>query len=91
MQKDKNGDFESFPQFLARTENIISFMADVEASLPSSHNLLGGNQGAVLWLGRFLDLVSLIHLSSLVFVYEDVSFAYCPTISSLLLQLLHCH
>ena len=57
MQKNKDGDFESFPRFLARTESIISFMADVQASLPSSHNLLGGNQGAVLWLGRFLDLL----------------------------------
>ena len=58
MQRDKKtGDFESFPQFLARTENIVSFMAAVQSSLPSSHPLFGGNAGAVKWLKHFLDLL----------------------------------
>jgi hypothetical protein len=57
MQTNKNGEFESFPQFLARTENIISFMANIQASLPTSNGLMGGNIGAVKWLQRFLDLL----------------------------------
>ena len=57
MQKKTNGEFESFPQFLARTENIISFMADVMSSVPSTHTLLKGNHGAIVWLERFLDLL----------------------------------
>jgi hypothetical protein len=58
MQRNKKtGDFESFPQFLARTENIVAFMAAIQSSLPSSHQLLGGNTGALLWLKRFLDLM----------------------------------
>jgi len=58
MQKNKKtGDFESFPQFLARTENIVSFMAAIQSSLPSSHQLMGGNTGALLWLKRFLELL----------------------------------
>jgi hypothetical protein len=58
MQKNKKtGEFESFPQFLARTENIISFMASIQSSLPSSHQLMGGNQGAIMWLKRFIDLL----------------------------------
>ena len=58
MQRDKKtGDFESFPQFLARTENIVSFMAAIQSSLPSSHQLMGGNTGALMWLKRFLDLL----------------------------------
>ena len=58
MQKDKKtGEFESFPQFLARTENIISFMAACQSSLPSSHVLMGGNQGAMNWLERFVNLL----------------------------------
>ena len=58
MQKNKKtGEFESFPQFLARTENIVSFMASIQSSLPSSHPLMGGNQGAIMWLKRFIDLL----------------------------------
>ena len=58
MQRNKKtGEFESFPQFLARTENLVSFMAAVQSSLPSSHQLMGGNTGALLWLKRFLDLL----------------------------------
>jgi len=58
MQRNKKtGDFESFPQFLARTENIVSFIAAIQSSLPSSHQLMGGNTGALLWLKRFLDLL----------------------------------
>jgi hypothetical protein len=57
MQINKNGEFESFPQYLARTENIISFMANIQSSLPSSNGLLGGNNGAVRWLQRYLDLL----------------------------------
>ena len=55
MQRDKKtGEFESFPQFLARTENIVSFMAAIQSSLPSSHQLMNGNTGALIWLKRFL-------------------------------------
>ncbi|KAL3925276.1 MAG: hypothetical protein SGILL_000517 [Bacillariaceae sp.] len=57
MQRDKKGEFESFPAFLARTEKIISFMAGIQASVPSTHTLMGGNLGAVKWLERFLDLL----------------------------------
>eukprot|EP00532_Pseudo-nitzschia_australis_P007174 CAMPEP_0168164322 /NCGR_PEP_ID=MMETSP0139_2-20121125/873_1 /TAXON_ID=44445 /ORGANISM="Pseudo-nitzschia australis, Strain 10249 10 AB" /LENGTH=613 /DNA_ID=CAMNT_0008081327 /DNA_START=90 /DNA_END=1931 /DNA_ORIENTATION=- len=58
MQRNKKtGEFETFPQFLARTENIVSFMAAIQSSLPSSHQLLGGNIGALLWLKRFIDLL----------------------------------
>eukprot|EP00536_Pseudo-nitzschia_multiseries_P000871 jgi/Psemu1/321812/estExt_fgenesh1_pg.C_110016 len=58
MQRDKKtGEFESFPQFLARTENIVSFVAAIQSSLPSSHQLMGGNTGAIKWLKRFLDLL----------------------------------
>jgi GLE1-like protein/CCCH-type zinc finger len=57
MQKGKDGEFESFPRFLSRTENIISFMADMQASIPSTNVLFGGNLGAVKWLTRFLDLL----------------------------------
>jgi hypothetical protein len=57
MQRGKDGEFESFPAFLARTEKIISFMADIMSSVPSTHTLLKGNHGAVLWLERFLDLL----------------------------------
>lgn len=57
MQKKKNGEFESFPEFLARTESVISFMADIQSSLPSSNALMGGNAGALKWLVRFLDLL----------------------------------
>jgi hypothetical protein len=58
MQRNKKtGDFESFPQFLARTENIVAFMAAIQSSLPSSHQLLSGNTGALFWLKRFLDLL----------------------------------
>ena len=58
MQRNKKtGEFETFPQFLGRTENIVSFMAAIQSSLPSSHQLMGGNTGALLWLKRFLDLL----------------------------------
>ena len=58
MQRNKKtGDFESFPQFLARTENIVSFMAAIQSSLPTSHSLMGGNTGALKWLKHFLDLL----------------------------------
>jgi len=57
MIKDKNGEFESFDKFLHRTEGLISIMADIMSSFPSNHTLLGGREGALTWLERFLDLV----------------------------------
>lgn len=57
MLRDKNGEFESFPKFLSRTENIITFMADIQSSIPGSHKLMQGNEGACQWMGRFLDLL----------------------------------
>lgn len=57
MLKGKNGDFETFDRFLTRTESIVSMVSNIMASMPSSHLLLGGHNGAVEWLGRFLDLL----------------------------------
>ena len=57
MLKEKDDQFESFPKFLQRTENIISLMANVQASQPDGHLLLGGHQGAMEWLQRFLALL----------------------------------
>ena len=57
MLKEKDDQFESFPKFLQRTENIISLMANVQASQPDGHTLLGGHQGAMEWLQRFLALL----------------------------------
>ncbi|KAL7480436.1 hypothetical protein ACHAW6_006134 [Cyclotella cf. meneghiniana] len=36
---------------------LISIMADIMSSLPSDHTLLGGHEGALTWLERFLDLL----------------------------------
>jgi len=57
MIRDKNGEFESFDKFLNRTEGLISIMADIMSSTPSDHTLLGGHEGAMTWLERFLDLL----------------------------------
>lgn len=57
MQKDKNGEYESFDRFLARTEGLISIMGEIVSSAPSDHNLLGGHRGGLVWLERFLDLL----------------------------------
>jgi uncharacterized membrane protein YhiD involved in acid resistance len=57
MIRDKNGEFESFDKFLSRTEGLISIMADIMSSTPSEHTLLGGHEGAMIWLERFLDLL----------------------------------
>eukprot|EP01082_Thalassiosira_pseudonana_P009517 g8591.t1 g8591 contig3:441835-444082(+) len=57
MIKDKSGEFESFDKFLHRTEGLISIMADIMSSLPSSHTLLGGHLGAITWLERFMDIL----------------------------------
>lgn len=57
MQKDKKGEYESFDKFISRTENIISLVANIMSSSPSTHALLGGHKGAVDWLRRFLDLL----------------------------------
>ncbi|KAL3789955.1 hypothetical protein ACHAWO_002009 [Cyclotella atomus] len=57
MIREKNGDFESFDKFLQRTEGLISVMANIMSSLPSDHTLLGGHQGAITWLERFLHLL----------------------------------
>ncbi|KAL9187286.1 hypothetical protein ACHAXT_001389 [Thalassiosira profunda] len=57
MIRDKDGNFESFDKFLNRTEGLVSIMADVMASLPPEHALLGGHAGALKWLQRFLELL----------------------------------
>lgn len=57
MIKDKSGEFETFERFLTRTEGIVSLVADIMASTPSTHVLLGGHKGAIEWLDRFLDLL----------------------------------
>jgi GLE1-like protein/CCCH-type zinc finger len=60
LQTNKPGDevqFESFERFLARTEGVISLVANVMASQPSSHVLLDGHEGAIPWLKRFLSLL----------------------------------
>lgn len=57
MQKDKKGEFETFDRFLARTEGLISIMAEIMSSMPPDHALLGGNKAALVWLARFLDLL----------------------------------
>ncbi len=57
MQKQKNGEYETFERFLARTEGIISFVAEIMCSVPSEHVVFGGPKAAILWLQRFLDLL----------------------------------
>jgi hypothetical protein len=57
MMKNKDGEFETFDRFLARTEGLISIVAEIMCSLPVDHNLFGGPNMAVVWLERFLDLL----------------------------------
>ena len=57
MQKDKKGEYETFDRFLARTEGLISIVAEIMASSPLDHSLFGGHNGALIWLHRFLDLL----------------------------------
>lgn len=74
MKKDaKTGDFETFPRFLNRTEGLISISAAIMCCSYSSdvtggtdnekaktlHVLLGGQEGALNWLKRFLNLLPL--------------------------------
>ena len=49
--------YESFERFLARTEGVISLVANIMSSQPSDHELLGGHRGAIKWLQRFLALL----------------------------------
>ena len=55
MQKDSDGNYETFERFLSRTESIVSIMADIQSSTPPDHGLFGGAEGALKWLGRFLQ------------------------------------
>jgi hypothetical protein len=57
MIKDKKGDYETFDRFLTRTEGLVSIIANIMASIPTDHTLLGGHRGALDWLVRFLDLL----------------------------------
>ena len=57
MIKDKKGEYETFDRFLTRTEGLVSIIANIMASIPTDHTLLGGHTGALDWLGRFLDLL----------------------------------
>jgi GLE1-like protein/CCCH-type zinc finger len=60
LQINKNDEpiqFETFERFLNRTEGVISLVADIMASQPSSHLLLDGHNGAIQWLKRFLSLL----------------------------------
>ena len=55
MLRGKDGNFETFERFLARTEGLVSIIANIMSSEPAEHTLFGGNQGAVKWLSRFLS------------------------------------
>ena len=55
MLRGKDGNFETFERFLARTEGLVSIIANIMSSEPAEHNLFGGHQGAVKWLSRFLS------------------------------------
>lgn len=57
MQRNKDGEFETFERYMARTEGLISIMAEIMCSTPSDHSLLGGHRAALVWLARFLDLL----------------------------------
>ena len=57
MQRNKDGEFETFERYMARTEGLISIMAEIMCSTPSDHALLGGHRAALVWLARFLDLL----------------------------------
>ena len=57
MIKDKKGEYETFDRFLTRTEGLVSIIANIMASIPTDHTLLGGHRGALDWLTRFLDLL----------------------------------
>jgi hypothetical protein len=57
MTKNKDGEFETFDRFLARTEGLISIVAEIMCSLPTDHKLFGGPNMALVWLERFLDLL----------------------------------
>jgi hypothetical protein len=57
MLQHADGNFESFERFLGRTEGIISMVANIMSSSPANHTLLGGHEGAVKWLTRFLSLL----------------------------------
>ncbi|CAB9527645.1 GLE1 RNA export mediator homolog (yeast) [Seminavis robusta] len=57
MQKDKKGEYETFARFLTRQEGIIAFVANIFASNPPTHGLMGGHKGAVDWLSRFLRML----------------------------------
>jgi GLE1-like protein/CCCH-type zinc finger/Zinc finger C-x8-C-x5-C-x3-H type (and similar) len=57
MMRGKDGRFESFERFLSRTEGLISLVANIMASEPSDHPLMGGHLGAIKWLQRFLALL----------------------------------
>lgn len=57
MIKDKKGEYETFDRFLTRTEGLVSIIANIMASIPTDHTLLGGHKGALDWLTRFLDLL----------------------------------
>ncbi|EJK43622.1 hypothetical protein THAOC_37915, partial [Thalassiosira oceanica] len=37
------------------SEGLVSIMADIMSSLPAEHTLLGGRNGAVQWIERFMD------------------------------------
>lgn len=76
MQKGKDGEFESWDRFASRTENIVSMVANIQASSPSTHNLLGGHQGAVNWLSRFLDLLPPPPTSPLPLLTAPVLYAF---------------
>lgn len=60
MAKTTIGEFETFERFLSRTENLISISAAMMCSRPSSHSLMGGNRGALEFIERFLQQITLI-------------------------------
>ncbi|KAL7563740.1 hypothetical protein ACA910_020428 [Epithemia clementina (nom. ined.)] len=55
MLKGKDGQFETFERFLARTEGFVSMISNIVSSQPDDHTLFGGHPGAIKWLTRFLS------------------------------------
>lgn len=86
MLRDKNGDFESWDRFSARTENIISIMANIQASMPPTHSVLGGHRGAAEWLKRFLESLPPPPVSPLPLLTAPVLYAFLSGAGCMLAQ-----
>lgn len=57
-KSESSGEFETFDQYLTRMQNLVSVLAAMICSRPSSHNnMFRGNKGAIQFLRRFLDQI----------------------------------